>query len=207
MQHKYTPKCWARSVIESFTVLICLDTKRLCPLSIFAHLQAFVLHARHATFYLFYAKFPNKYLQDIVRYGAEYKQHVPNQPPVIIQQSEPFRMRYPAQQVACFKLLSKLFYYMVSGESKIGYLAKAVWNPYCQEKAIFQVSRILVLAHAQKHQVYDCITVQPHRTPDEILLTEGELDNESEASDFDDYENLSSSSVHREDRCKMDIDG
>ena len=43
-------------------------------------------------------------------------------------------MRQPKQQAEFFKLLSTLFYYMISGNSNIGYLAKDEWNPYYKEK-------------------------------------------------------------------------
>lgn len=61
-------------------------------------LVAFVVHARHATVYLFYAKFPNTYLRDIARYGAEYKQRVVNPSKIQTCQSRPYRMRHPQHQ-------------------------------------------------------------------------------------------------------------
>ena len=54
-------------------------------------------------------------------------------------------MRQPKQQAEFFKLLSTLFYYMISGNSNIGYLAKDEWNPYYKEKHNLHVSPALVL--------------------------------------------------------------
>lgn len=65
--------------------------------------QSFVFHARHATFYIFYAKFPNTYLRDIVRHEAEYKTRVIMPIQVVIQQSRPFRMRKPPSSLDCFR--------------------------------------------------------------------------------------------------------
>jgi hypothetical protein len=43
-------------------------------------------------------------------------------------------MRRPAHQAEFFKLLATLLYYMASGKSSIGYLAKDEWNPYYKER-------------------------------------------------------------------------
>ena len=92
--------------------------------------QAFVLHARHATFYLYYAKFPNTYLRDIALYGSEYRQRVRTPEQIIIHQSRPFRMRFPKQQANFFRLFANVLYYLVSGNSHVFYLAKDESNPY-----------------------------------------------------------------------------
>ena len=52
-----------------------------------------MLHGRHSTCILIYAKFPNTYLWDISLYGEEYTKRVEHPHQVIIQQSEPFRMQ------------------------------------------------------------------------------------------------------------------
>lgn len=177
--------------------------------------QSFVFHARHATFYIFYAKFPNRYLRDIVHYGAEYKTRVTPPEEVIIQQSRPFRMRKPKDNAEFFKLISKLVYYIVSGQSRTGYLAKGRWNKYYlavqgakeqqkkideskdklketddARKDISEVCNHVVPADFQSRPIYDCIVVRPYdeeqvRAPDEVLNEEGELDGESDADDQD----------------------
>jgi hypothetical protein len=43
-------------------------------------------------------------------------------------------MRRPEHQAEFFTLLSTLLYYMTSGNSNIGYLAKDEWNPYYRVK-------------------------------------------------------------------------
>jgi hypothetical protein len=164
-------------------------------------LQSFVLHARHATFYIFYAKFPNKYLRDIVLHGAEYKAHVTAPIKVIIQQSRPFRMRKPKDNAEFFKLLSKVLYYIVSGNGCIGYLAAKDWNKYY--RAVLwakeqhkngenedQTRKDVNPADSQSQPIYDCIVVRLYdeeqtRAPDEVLNEEGELDGESDADDED----------------------
>jgi hypothetical protein len=49
---------------------------------------------------------------------------------VIIHKSRPFRMRFPDQQAEFFKLLSYILYYIVSGCSKVEFLAAQDWNIY-----------------------------------------------------------------------------
>jgi hypothetical protein len=176
--------------------------------------QSFVLHARHATFYIFYAKFPNTYLRDIVRYGAGYKTRVTPPVEVIIQQSRPFRMRKPKDNAEFFKLVSKLLYYIISGQSRTGYLATGRWNKYYlavlgvkeQQNQIdenkdklrgtearmdnTEVCNHDIPADFQSRPIYECIVVRPYdeeqtRAPDEVLNEEGELDGESDADDQD----------------------
>jgi hypothetical protein len=88
-----------------------------------------VIHVRHATFYLFYAQFPNTYLRSISNCGVKY---TPPQTSEKIQlvQSRPYRMRKPNDQAAFFRLLVNLFNYMASGNSHIGYLNNNPSNPY-----------------------------------------------------------------------------
>ena len=174
--------------------------------------QSFVFHARHATFYIFYAKFPNTYLRDIVRHGADYKARVTTPVEVVIQQSRPFRMRKPKDNAEFFKLVSKLLYYLVSGQSRTGYLATGRWNKYylavlgAKErdkkmdkskdkltetgKNISEVCNHAGPADFQSRPIYECIVVRPYdegqiRAPDEVLNEEGELDGESDADDQD----------------------
>ena len=98
-----------------------------------------MIHARHATFYLLYARFPNIYLRDLARYGADYKTKARNPVEITIQQSRAYRMRYPAQQAEFFRLIANLLFYMASGLSKIGFLEKDEWNPYYQVRYGLQV--------------------------------------------------------------------
>jgi hypothetical protein len=48
-------------------------------------------------------------------------------------------MRHPKHQADFFKLLAKVLYYMVSGNSDIGYLSKDEWNPYFKVQTGLQV--------------------------------------------------------------------
>jgi hypothetical protein len=88
-----------------------------------------VIHVRHATFYLFYAQFPNTYLQSISTSGAKYIPP-PNSKKIQLVQSRPYRMRKTTDQAAFFRLLVDLFNYMASGKSHIGYLNSNPSNPY-----------------------------------------------------------------------------
>lgn len=88
--------------------------------------EAFVVHARHATCYLFYARFPNLYLRNISEYGASYKRKASSHHQILLQQSQPYRMYRPKEQMKFFVLLAKLFNYMASGKSHIGILCNTV---------------------------------------------------------------------------------
>ena len=170
--------------------------------------QAFVFHARHTTFYIFYAKIPNKYLKDIATYGADYKTRAAQPDQVIIQQSRPYRMRVPKHQAAFFKLLSDVLYYIVSGSSSVGVLAAKPWNKYYRHRntpdvipeesgsdaeevnqAIVVYNRFF-MADSQIRPVYDCIRVRPFAEkqtaePLELMDEDGKLDDESDAGDSD----------------------
>ena len=63
-------------------------------------------------------------------YGEEYMTRVEHPHRVVIYQSEPFRMYFPADQAKLFKLLVRVLYYIFSGYSKVGYLAADDWNKY-----------------------------------------------------------------------------
>ena len=149
-----------------------------------------MIHARHATFYIFYAKFPNTYLRDIAKYGEEYKTRVPFPHEVTIEKSEPFRMRFPDHQARFFKLLSTVLYYLVSGYSNAGYLAADKWNPYYKAMYRLDVCQFLVCANPQIPRIYECVMVEPYRADPKILNAEGDLDGEHDAPD-EDIEELS----------------
>jgi len=106
--------------------------------------QAFVLHVRHATFFIYWAVFPNRYLRDVAEHGSDYLKRVP--PPlqhrITIYQSSPFRMRKPRQQADFFRLYAKLLCYIVSGNSLVPYMDKSELNPYSKEVAGLNVSTL-----------------------------------------------------------------
>ena len=49
---------------------------------------------------------------------------------IVIQQSRPFRMRKPQHHADFFRLLAKILYYMVSGNSHLRYLVAEKCNKY-----------------------------------------------------------------------------
>jgi len=134
MQHKSMPKCWVKFVTEIYTGIQERSKKLTTHPQFYStnYKQVFVLHARHATFYLYYAKFPNTYLRDIALYGSEYRQRVRNPEQITIHQSCPFRMRFPKQQANFFRLFANVLFYLVSGNSHVFYLTKDETNPYYQ---------------------------------------------------------------------------
>jgi hypothetical protein len=113
-------------------------------------------------------------------YGEEYKTRVEHPHQVIIQQSEPFRMRFPEEQAKMFRLLSGVLYYVVSGYSKVGYLAADEWNPYYQAKYGIRVRQAPVCADSQTTRMYECVIVKPRRANHEELYADGILNGESD---------------------------
>ena len=111
-------------------------------------------------------------------------------------------MRKPKDNAEFFKLFSKMLYYIVSGNGRIGYLAADDWNKYYRaalkaneqqpknDESKDEVCKDVAPADFQSRPIYDCIVVRPYdeeqiRAPDEVLNEEGELDGESDADDED----------------------
>jgi len=92
--------------------------------------KAFVIHSRHATFRLFYAKLPHRYLHNVAACGVKYLAEIPPQYRDRIQlyQSRPYRMRDLRQQAEFLCLLGKLLYYILSGHSHVGYMRNCHGN-------------------------------------------------------------------------------
>jgi hypothetical protein len=162
-----------------------------------------VFHARHTTFYIFYARIPNRYLKDIAMYGANYRNRVAEPDRIIIQHSRPHRMRLPKHQAAFFRLLANVLYYVLSGSSRVGVLAAQPWNPYYRTNATdaipeepeeldlqIPVCQCFFMTDSQTRPIYDSIEVRPYGEP-QISITveemdeEGEVDDESDADDSD----------------------
>lgn len=140
-----------------------------------------MIHVRHATFYLFYAQFPNTYLHSISDRGVKYIPP-PDSEKIQLVQSRPYRMQKPTDQAAFFRLLVELFNYMASGKSHIGYLNNNPSNPYVRRPVN---DLCLSICWYQESIVHDCIVV---KNPKEVALednSEGELDGESDVPDDD----------------------
>jgi len=134
MPPKYMAKCWDKCVMHHCTTTITWNTKRyLCFLTPTNKKQAFVIHVRHATFYLFYARLPNTYLRSISERGTKYSPSTK----IRLVQSRPYRMRKASDQAEFFRLLVGLFNYMFSGKSHVGYLNNNPSNPYVRRVVWF----------------------------------------------------------------------
>jgi hypothetical protein len=102
-----------------------------------------VVHVRHATCYLFYARLSNNYLRNIVKDGAKYSANPANTEHIVLKSSRQYIMRHPIEQAAFFTLLAKLFNYMVSGNSYIGYLCNNKGNKFVPKPVIFQPNSLV----------------------------------------------------------------
>jgi hypothetical protein len=88
--------------------------------------ESFVVHIRHAKITLFYAKLPNQYLSRVSKYGAKYAALFPEK--VRLYQSRPFSMKKSPDQAAFYRLLTRLLWYLASGNSHVGYLYNCPQN-------------------------------------------------------------------------------
>jgi hypothetical protein len=90
--------------------------------------ESFVIHIRHAKITLFYAKLLNQYLSRVSEFGAKYAALFPDK--VRLYQSRPFLMKKPQDQAAFYRLLTRLLWYLASGNSHVGYLCNCPQNPF-----------------------------------------------------------------------------
>ena len=76
---------------------------------------------------IFYAKFPNTYLQNIVKFGANYdptqREHIN------LHRTKKFHLELKDERVELFRLFANLWAYLVSGKSHVGYLYNYPENP------------------------------------------------------------------------------
>jgi hypothetical protein len=86
--------------------------------------QAFVIHALHSSIFIYYARLPNKFLADVARHGVHYLERVSNKPRITLRKTKPYHLSKKDERAEIFMLLAKLFWYLRSGESHVGYLNK-----------------------------------------------------------------------------------
>lgn len=84
-------------------------------------MQAVVIHGTHDILTLYYAKFPNDYLEIIAKHGAEFKKYSYTKH-VYLYRTRIFHMHSTDQPVKFFELRARLFNYLISGKSHVGYL-------------------------------------------------------------------------------------
>jgi hypothetical protein len=90
--------------------------------------ESFVIHARDTTITLFYARLPNHYLARVSQHGAKYASAFSEK--VQLYQIEAFSMDEVQDQAELYVLLSKLLWYLVSGDSHVGLLSNCPGNPF-----------------------------------------------------------------------------
>jgi len=89
--------------------------------------KAFVIHAAHNVFYIYYAKFSNAYLSEIVRHGANFRQK--SKKCVTLHRSRKYYMQSRAHRVDFFKDYAKLLWYLTSGKAHVAHLFDYDDNP------------------------------------------------------------------------------
>lgn len=89
-------------------------------------------------------------------------------------------------QAEFFRLFAHVLCYLFSGNNDVGYISKNEWNPYWRAQTGLHVPpHFLFSANNQKPPIYEGIQVYTYEEEDAILNEEGDLDNESEDSDFE----------------------
>jgi hypothetical protein len=95
-------------------------------------------------------------------------------------------MRKPTHQAEFFRLFAHVLCYLYSGNNDAGYISKNEWNPHWRAQTGLHVPpHFLFSANNQKRSMYECIQVHTYEEKYSILNEEGDLDNESEDSDFE----------------------
>jgi hypothetical protein len=90
------------------------------------------MHGNYSSITIYYSKFPNSYLSEIVKYGTEYLQRSSLKQRIKLRRTKTFDMRCTTERVELFRLLAKLLWYLVSGKSHVGYLFNYDDNPLNQ---------------------------------------------------------------------------
>jgi hypothetical protein len=83
-----------------------------------------VIHGLHSSIFIYYAKLPNKFLADVAEHGIHYLEKVRNPPVISLRKTKPFHLSKTDERAEIFTLLAKLFWYLRSGDSHVGYLNK-----------------------------------------------------------------------------------
>jgi hypothetical protein len=81
---------------------------------------------------VYYAKFPNSYLKEIVQLGANYETKSTTKYRVTLRRTKPFHIAEIEDCIALFNLFAELLTYLVSGKSHVGYLREYENNPIHQ---------------------------------------------------------------------------
>jgi hypothetical protein len=120
-----------------------------------------VIHARHSSVSIYYCRFPNQYLSEISQYGNSFLAKRTFTDKVKLFRTNKYSLRDTTERVELFRFLTKLLWYLVSGESKVGYLSNYPDNPLHylvipdSQWAYFQGGKV----------VYDTIAVEDDPLP------------------------------------------
>jgi hypothetical protein len=98
--------------------------------------QAFVIHIRHATISIFHAHLPNTYLSNIHVHGPRYSALFPTTPKIRLKQYGPWNMRHTQDQASLYRVLARVLWFLASGRSHVGYLAKCRGNPFVAKEVL-----------------------------------------------------------------------
>lgn len=88
-----------------------------------------MIHGIHSTVTVYYAKLPNQYLSEISHYGSDYLDRSEKKTRIKLQRTKRFHLRDKTACVELFTVLANLLWYLVSGNSHVGYLANYLENP------------------------------------------------------------------------------
>ena len=165
MPLKFTRKCLGKYVIPNSTGTCKMNTKRspvprpplsefhtslaclptylrvvptppVFPLFTVLTSQAFVIHIRHTKISIFHAHLPNTYLSNIHAHGPRFSALFPNTPKIRLKQYGPWNMRHTQDQASLYRVLARVLWFLASGRSHVGYLAKCRGNPFVAKEVL-----------------------------------------------------------------------
>lgn len=90
-------------------------------------IKAFVIHATHDIFCVYYCRFSRAYLRDVAKYGSKFKKE--SSKSVRLYRTKRFHMSNTGERVEFFRFLAKLLWFLTSGKAHAGYLLDYEKNP------------------------------------------------------------------------------
>lgn len=82
------------------------------------HVEAFVIYIHHTTFQLYHCQFPREYLHDLYHHGEP----TASDKGVVLNKSQRYDFGKVDERGGWFDVFVALVQYLLSGESKVGYL-------------------------------------------------------------------------------------
>ena len=113
-QVKSSQKCWEQYVIRNSSITP--TSKFSIHVLTLTNSKAYVIYIRHASFQLYHCRFPKQYLHELYHDG------VPTSEGVTLNRTKPYDFCDVQERGEWFDVVVALIQYLLSGESKVGFL-------------------------------------------------------------------------------------